>query len=171
MDTSSGGLPGSRLVRAWLLTAIVDFTWAVALTWAYGRTFAQLWQGVASVPFGPTMIGGGARATAIGIATHFFVALSWSTLFFLLVPRAAWLRRVLDTPFGILKVAAVYGPMIWIVMSAIVIPLFTGRPFMLTGRWFIQAAGHIVFVGLPIVWGVTGGNYTGSGKREAPREA
>jgi hypothetical protein len=83
---------------------------------------------------------------------HFGVAFAWSALFLVLVTRSAWLRRVLDSPYGVLKVAAAYGPMIWIVMSAIVIPLLTGRPLAtLTGRWWIQLAGHMVFVGVPIV--------------------
>jgi hypothetical protein len=58
---------------------------------------------------------------------------------------------VLATWRGALAVAAVYGPLIWIVMSALVIPLQTGRPLTLTYRWWIQLAGHVVFVGLPIV--------------------
>jgi hypothetical protein len=157
MGTSSGVPPLSRLLRAWLLTAVVDFAWAVVLTLAYGRTFTQPWQGVAAVPFGPTMIGGGARTTMVGVAVHFFVAFSWSAVFFLLFSRSQWLRGVLDAPYGTQKVAAIYGPMIGIIMSAVMIPLFTGRPLTLTARWFIQLAGHAMFVGLPIVWGVTAG--------------
>jgi hypothetical protein len=58
---------------------------------------------------------------------------------------------VLATWKGVLAVAAVYGPVIWIVMSAAVIPLLTGRPLDVTFRWWIQLAGHVTFVGLPIV--------------------
>jgi hypothetical protein len=55
----------------------------------------------------------------------------------------------------VLKAAVVYGPLIWIVMSAVVIPLLTGRPLAtITGRWWIQLAGHVVFVGVPIVWSI-----------------
>jgi hypothetical protein len=68
------------------------------------------------------------------------------------------LRSVLDSPYGVLEVAAVYGPMIWIVMSVVVIPLLTRRPVAITGRWWIQLAGHVVFVGLPIVWSIWRGS-------------
>jgi hypothetical protein len=51
-------------------------------------------------------------------------------------------------------VAAAYGPFIWIVMSALVIPLPTRKPLVLAGRWWIQLSGHVVFVGLPIAWTV-----------------
>ena len=37
--------------------------------------------------------------------------------------RASAVRRVLDSPYGAVKVAAVYGPFIWMVMSLAVIPL------------------------------------------------
>jgi hypothetical protein len=60
-------------------------------------------------------------------------------------------RRVLDTAGGPLKVAAIYGPCIWMVMSLVVIPLLVRRPRNITTRWWIQLAGHILFVGLPIV--------------------
>jgi len=64
-----------------------------------------------------------------------------------------FVRRVLDSPMGPLKVAAVYGPLIWMTMSLIVIPLLTQRaPSMATFsvRWWIQWVGHAPFVALPI---------------------
>jgi uncharacterized membrane protein YagU involved in acid resistance len=51
----------------------------------------------------------------------------------------------------VIKVAAVYGPFIWMVMSLVVIPVFTGRPPTLNARWWIQFVGHVPFVGIPIV--------------------
>jgi uncharacterized membrane protein YagU involved in acid resistance len=48
-------------------------------------------------------------------------------------------------------VAAVYGPLIWLVMSFVVIPSMTGRPTAVTSRWWTQFVGHAIFVGLPIV--------------------
>jgi len=62
-----------------------------------------------------------------------------------------WLRRVLASPHGVLKVAAVYGPCIWLVMSLMVIPLLAHRPPAFTNRWWVQLVGHFPFVGLPIV--------------------
>lgn len=144
----------NRLLRATLLTGVIDGLWAVVLTRIYGRTVMRLWQGVAATAFGQGMFDGGIPTMLLGIATHFTVAFTWSAIFLLLFTRSAWLRRVLDSPAGLLAVAAVYGPLIWIVMSAIVIPTLSGTPFKITGRWVIQAAGHMVFVGLPIVWSI-----------------
>ena len=144
----------SRLVAAGLLIGTVDGLWAIVLTLIYGRSLTRLWQGIAATAFGDRMFEGGASTVLLGVLMHFGVAFAWTALFLLLVSRSAWLRRVLDSPFGVLAVAAVYGPMIWIVMSVMVIPLLTHRPVTITGRWWIQLAGHVVFVGLPIVWSI-----------------
>jgi hypothetical protein len=53
-------------------------------------------------------------------------------------------------------VAVVYGPLVWMCMSLLVIPQLTGRSPTITYRWYIQLAGHAVFVGLPIVLGTVG---------------
>jgi uncharacterized membrane protein YagU involved in acid resistance len=146
------------LLRRWLkagsATAIVDFLFATCLSvFAYKSTFERLWQGVASVPFGAQAIGGGATWTAIGIATHIFVAFGWSLVFVLLVERWSWLQRQLLSPLGVLKVAAVYGPFIWVMMSMVFIPLTAQRPpAAVTVRWVIQTFGHIFFVATPMAW-------------------
>jgi hypothetical protein len=143
----------TRLVRTGLLTGVVDGSWAIVLTLIYGRSLARLWQGIAATLFGERMFDGGAATVALGVAMHFGVAFAWSALFLLLVARSPYVRRVLDSRYGPLKIGAVYGPFIWIVMSAIVVPLLTGKPLVVTWRWWIQLLGHMVFVGLPIAWG------------------
>ena len=59
---------------------------------------------------------------------HFGVALGWSALFGILVAQFAWLRRTLSAPGGPFRVAVVYGPLIWMTMSLLIIPRLTGRP-------------------------------------------
>jgi hypothetical protein len=157
--SSQGLRPGSgaliRLARAGALTAIVDFTFSsVLVTVFYHSTFARLWQGVASVPFGPTAIGGGTWWTLIGIGLHICVAFTWSTVFLSLYLTFGWLRRAVETPAGLLAVAAVYGACIWMYMSFILIPSFTGRPPTITYRWWVQFFGHIPFVAVPIITGI-----------------
>jgi hypothetical protein len=48
----------------------------------------------------------------------------------------------------------VYGPMIWLVMSLLVIPTLRHAPAAFGFRWAVQLAGHFPFVGLPIVWSI-----------------
>jgi hypothetical protein len=103
------------------------------------------------------MLDGGVPAVLLGLVVHFAVALTWSAVFLLLVRRSAWLRRVVNSPHGVIKVAAVYGPLIWITMSRVAIPAVTHTMPAITYRWWIQLAGHVVFVGLPIVWAIRDG--------------
>ena len=145
------------LVRAWLLTAVADGLLAVIETLAYHRTLTHLFQGIASVPFGRGMIDGGAGAVALGVVLHFSVALTWSAVFLLVATRLGWLRSVIRSVPGRVVTAAVYGPCVWIVMSTLVIPFFVHRPVAITGRWWIELAGHVVSVGTPIVWTVAAG--------------
>jgi hypothetical protein len=142
----------SRLLRAWLLTALVDGLFSSALSvFAYGSTVNRLWQGVASTLLGPGAFNGGMRTVLIGIVMHLGVALGWSTVFLVVFESSARLRRVAATPVGVIAVAVIYGPMIWLVMSLVVIPLLTKRPPTITVRWWVQFFGHIPFVALPIV--------------------
>jgi hypothetical protein len=158
-----------RLVRAWLLTAVLDGLFSSALSvFAYGSTVTQLWQRVASTLLGPSALEGGTRTALIGLAMHFGVALGWSVVFLALVVSWPWLRRVVATPGGIVAAAAVYGPFVWLVMSLVVIPTLTGRPPTITSRWWVQLFGHIPFVALPIV-ATIGGRGSDAPVRHADR--
>jgi hypothetical protein len=142
----------SRLARAWLVTAIVDALFSSALAvFAYRSTVTRLWQGVASVLLGPAAFQGGARTTLVGLLLHCGVALSWSAVFLALYLSWPRLRRALASRGGVIAVAALYGPAIWLVMSLAVIPLLTGRPPAIGFRWWVQLVGHIPFVAVPIV--------------------
>ena len=143
---------GSRLIRAGLLTALTDGLFSSILAAVfYGSTVMRLWQGVASVLIGPVALEGGAHTALIGMLMHLGVAFGWSAVFLFVVMRLPLVRRVLATRYGVAKVAAVYGPFIWMMMSIVIIPRFTHRPPTVNYRWWIQFFGHIPFVALPIV--------------------
>ena len=143
--------PAARLLRAGILTGLVDGTWAIVLTLIYRSTVTRLWQGVASVLIGQKAFDGGASTVALGVLMHFTVAFTWSAVFLFLVLRSRRVRGVLASPYGVVKVAAAYGPLIWMVMSLAVIPALVHRPPTVGLRWWIQLLGHIPFVGVPIV--------------------
>ena len=150
--------PLSRLLRAGLLTGVTDGLFSSVLAaFFYGSTVTRLWQGVASVLLGPEAIDGGTRPAVIGVLMHFGVAFGWSAVFLFLAMKSTWLRRVLASRYGVVKVAAVYGPLIWMVMSLVVIPVMLHRPPTINFRWWVQLIGHFPFVGLPIVAMIGGG--------------
>lgn len=143
----------SGLVRAGLLTGVTDGLFASVLNVAfYDSTVTRLWQGVASTLLGPSAFERGTESALIGVLMHLGVAFGWSAVFLGLLGLAPRLRAVLASPSGPLKIAAVYGPFIWLVMSLMVIPLLVHRPPTITGRWWVQLIGHFPFVGLPIAW-------------------
>ena len=142
----------NRLVRAWLTTAIIDGLFSsVLVSVFYGSTVARLWQGVASVLLGQEALNGGNRTVLVGLLMHFGVALAWSTVFLILWLRSRAIRDAVTSLAGILKIAALYGPLIWMVMSLVVIPSLTHRPPTINYRWWIQLVGHIPFVAIPII--------------------
>jgi hypothetical protein len=150
--------PWSRLVRAGLLTGVTDGLFAsVQSVFFNNSTVTRLWQNVASTLLGPEAFDGGTRTALIGVLMHFGVAFAWSAVFLFLVAKSAWLRRVLASRYGIVKVAAVYGPFIWLVMSLVVIPLLVQRPPRISSRWWVQLIGHFPFVVLPIVASIGSG--------------
>ena len=142
--------PLYRLIVAGIVTAITDGLFATIQTVLRGVTITRLWQGVASVLLGPRALEGGTKTALIGVLMHIGVAFFWSAVFLLLRSRSEWLKRVLASRGGVFKVAAVYGPSIWLIMSLAVIPLLVHRPPSITSRWWVQFFGHAIFVGLPI---------------------
>jgi hypothetical protein len=138
--------------RAGLLTAVSDGLFASALNvFVFQSTVTRLWQGVASVLLGRDAFDGGTATALFGVLMHVGVAFSWSLVFLAVLLPRPWIQRVLASRYGVFKVAAVYGPCIWLVMSLAVIPLLLHRPPTLNYRWWIQLVGHFPFVGIPIV--------------------
>jgi len=149
----------SRLAIAGFVTAVVDGLFSSVLSVAfYHSTVTRLFQGVASVLLGQDALAGGTRMAALGLLMHFGVAFLWSAVFLLLVTRSGWIRSVLASPQGTIKVASLYGPFVWIVMSLAVIPLLAHRPPTINFRWWVQLVGHAPFVGLPIVASIVPGS-------------
>jgi hypothetical protein len=144
--------PLPRLVRAGLLTGVIDGLFSSLLSVLfYNSTATRMFQGIASTVLGKAALDGGTSTAALGVLMHFGVAFGWSAVFLLLVARLSWVRRVLASPYGVIKTAALYGPAIWLVMSLVVIPLLLQRPPAIGPRWWVQLIGHFPFVGIPIV--------------------
>lgn len=142
----------SRLVRAGLLTGVSDGVFASVLSVVFFHsTVTRLFQGVAGTVLGRAAFDGGTPTALLGLLMHFGVAFGWSAVFLFLIMRSSWIRSVLASRHGVVKVASVYGPCIWLVMSLVVIPLLVHRPPAIGPRWWIQLLGHFPFVGMPIV--------------------
>src|ERR1700704_2449122 len=96
----------SRLARAGLVTGVVDGLFSSVLSVAfYHSTVTRLFQGVASTVLGPAAFDGGMATAALGVLMHFGVAFGWSAVLLVLLDRSSWIRGVLGSPYGALKVA------------------------------------------------------------------
>jgi hypothetical protein len=71
----------SRLVRAGILTGVIDGLFSSVLSAAfYDSTVARLFQGVASTLLGRAALDGGTRTALVGVLMHFGVAFGWSAV-------------------------------------------------------------------------------------------
>jgi len=157
-DPNHAPARGSLLIKTGLLTGVVDGTFSSVLSVAaYHSTVTRLFQGVAAVLIGNRAFDGGIRTALVGIVMHFGVAFGWSAVFLFLALRSALVRRVLESRYGAFRVASIYGPFVWLVMSLIVIPTLTHRPPAINIRWWVQLIGHAPFVGLPIAAAIRSG--------------
>jgi hypothetical protein len=152
VDAGAGATGAPLLIAAsTLVVALLQGLFAFVVYVAIGTTTATaLFQGIASALVGRVAFLGGARTLALGIALHVLVALAWSVIFLLALRGTKLVPRMLATRLGALKVAAWYGPLVYVVMSMAVIPLFTHRVPPITINWLTMLLGHIPFVGLPI---------------------
>jgi hypothetical protein len=141
-----------RWLQAGLVTAVIDFAFSsILVKFFYGSTVTRLWQGVASVPLGPDALNGGLQTALIGVAIHIGVAFMWTTVFLILLTVIPPIDRIAHARFGLITLAAIYGPLVWMAMSFLVIPSMTHRPPTINYRWWVQFFGHIPAVALPIV--------------------
>jgi hypothetical protein len=142
----------SRLILTGLVTGVVDGLFSSVLSAVfYHSTVRRLFQGVAATLLGNKAFDSGTPSAVVGVLMHFGVAFGWSAVFLFLVMRSTWIEGLLTSRYGVVKVASLYGPFIWLVMSLAVIPLLVHRPPAIGIRWWIQLVGHIPFVGIPIV--------------------
>ena len=149
---------GQAILTGWLLCAVLDITADCVPAWVQaGRTPWMVLKGVASALWGASASNAGAGMAVIGLGMHFTVALTWTLIFYAISRRVAWLRSA-----PLLLVGPLYGAFVFCAMNYGTLPLLSWlRSFYLATapRWpgamrWPQLWIHMVFVGLPIVWGI-----------------
>ncbi|MGH7653593.1 MAG: hypothetical protein ACREN6_02925 [Gemmatimonadaceae bacterium] len=152
MPATSAALTPARQSRAartifWagLVCGVMDIS-AAFITWApKGITPIRILQSVASGWLGRASLSGGYATAALGLATHFFIAYSWATAYYVVSRKVAFLVErpwVAGPMYGVL----VYGVMYWVVR-----PLSNVPPSGFS--WFntvVAIVTHIICVGTPI---------------------
>lgn len=137
----------SAIGLAGLAGGLVDFVYAsVMFGLLKGKPIYKVWQGVASGWLGKAAADGGYGSAALGVVTHFGIALCMAAAYGLAATRLGILRQ---RP---LVCGAVYGVLLYGFMYGVVLPLRFGRPYHWNG---LASAGDLVShvgVGLAIAF-------------------
>jgi len=128
-----------------LVAGTFDIVYACVF-WALKRNVPamRVFQSVAAGLLGPASFQGGAGTAALGLALHYFIAVSMSVAYFLVARRwpRLWQRPLLcGTAYGLL----LYG-----IMNYIVVPLSAANPGSRNLTWvLLSVAVHAFLIGTP----------------------
>lgn len=129
-----------------LLAGALDITYAWLFWWLEaGVRPSRIFQSVAAGLLGRASFSGGARTAALGLALHFFIALSMSVTYYLVAARwpLLWRRPLL---WG-----AGYGLLLYVIMNYVVVPLSAAGPGSKDPLWIaLSVVVHVVLIGIPI---------------------
>jgi hypothetical protein len=129
-----------------LVAGTLDLSYACGF-WAWKRSLPvqRILQSVAAGLLGRASFEGGARTAALGLALHFFIALSMSFAYFLVARHWALLR---GRP---VLCGAAYGLFLYAFMNYVVLPLSAAGPGSKDPLWIgLSVAVHMLLIGVPI---------------------
>ena len=102
---------------------------------------------IASGVFGKEAFAGGDKMAVFGLLFHYFIAFSFTLLFFVLYPR---LKRMISNK---LTLGIVYGLFIWFVMQFLIVPLSQATSMKLSAEGAITAILILIIcIGIPLSW-------------------
>ena len=106
---------------------------------------------IASGVLGAPAYEGGWPTALVGLVLHMGLSLAWAAIWIGLARRYEILLR---RPW---QAGAVYGVLIWAMMTFVLLPLSRAVPDALPGGMMMLAAAvaHIVLIGWPIAWTAT----------------
>jgi hypothetical protein len=139
--------PAVLVVAGGVVVGTLDILYACGY-WALRRDVPamRILQSVAAGLLGQASFEGGAATAALGLALHYFIALSMSLTYFLVARRwpLLWRRPMLC--------GAGYGVALYSIMNGIVVPLSAVPGSASKDRlWIVLTiAVHVILVGIPI---------------------
>lgn len=137
-------VPSARAILVGGLAAgVLDISAAFIASGLAGVSPLRVLQSVASGLLGSSSYQGGAATAVLGTFLHFTIALTAAAVFNLLGRR---FKPLLERPW---LWGPVYGVVVYLVMSRVVLPL-SAFPHPVGGRWVRNVLIHIFCVGLPI---------------------
>lgn len=133
------------IALAGLLAGALDITATSTLMSLQGMPLERLWQGIASGTLGTSAFKGGKKTATLGLFFHFAIAFIVAAIFYAISRQ---LPMLAERP---ILWGALYGVVVHLVMSRVVVPLSRAPKRAFSAKAFvIQLVIHICFVGLPI---------------------
>ena len=135
------------MVKAIIITGLIAGTLdAIAAMVVNTVGPLPLFRFIASGAFGRDAFAGGLLMAFWGLLFHYFIAFSWTVLFYIAYPRIPLLSK------NKYIVGVAYGITIWVVMNLVVLPMSNVPGMGVMTAWSIlKGAGTLIFmVGLPI---------------------
>lgn len=129
------------------IAGVCDITYAVVANMQRGAPWNRTLQSVASGWVGRPAFSGGMSTAALGLASHFLIALVWAAIFY---AASRMVKPLGQRPFIF---GPLFGALAYVLMNTVVVPL-SAAPFTLPLRW-TDLLVHMFLVGLPIavaVW-------------------
>lgn len=139
--------PSGFVLAGGLAAGALDITFACVF-WALKADVParRIFQSVAAGLLGKAnSLQGGAATAALGLALHFFIAVSMSVTYYLVARRWAllWQRPWLC--------GAAYGLLLYGVMNYLVVPLSAAGPGAKDPLWIaLSVVAHVLLIGIPI---------------------
>jgi hypothetical protein len=154
MGVATAALPAQRpkaaraIVWGGLLAGVGDITFAFVVAGLSGVGPVRVLQSVAGGLIGAAAREGGLAAAALGAVLHFLIAFIWAAVYWL---ASRGLKVLVFRPFvcGLL-----YGVAVYFFMYFVVLPLSAiyFKPSRELSSILLNAAGHMLLVGLPIAF-------------------
>jgi hypothetical protein len=105
----------------------------------------RILQSVAAGLLGKASFEGGTATAALGLALHYFIALSMAAVYYLVARRWPLLGR---RP---ILCGAAYGLLVYAIMNFVVVPLSAAGPGSKDPLWIaLSIAVHVFLIGIPI---------------------
>lgn len=142
----------NRFFKTVLLTGLfvgtTDLLYAYLSTWINTGKFAdKMLNGIASFALDPqTAMAGGNPVAFLGLFFHYFIALSFTLLFFWAFPRIKFLR------FNKYLIGILYGIFVNLFFEQVVLPLFRSRWQFSLPRAYVNWMIFGIIFGIPIVY-------------------
>lgn len=144
-STSKGII--KALITAWLIAGTLDISSAI-VTFIVNNpnvSILGLFQFIASGAFGNEAFSGGIPMAIAGLSFHYLIALTWTTIFFLIYPSIKLLSK------SRLLSGISYGIIVWLIMNLVVLRLSRVPVVNLHAGHIILGMLYLIFfIGIPV---------------------